>query len=58
MKTLTDEQAKYLKTIPVKYQNIFRRAYTTNSKADAIKANCLQCTNFPCIHTIHIAHSS
>lgn len=40
---LTDRQARFITTLPPKFRQVFRRAFITNSKADAIKAKCLDC---------------
>ena len=43
---MTQNQAKHLNTVPIKYRGIVARAYSGKSKAAALKAKCLECVGF------------
>lgn len=40
------KQEKYLLDIPETMQNVFKKAYSGESRANGVKAKCLDCCNF------------
>jgi hypothetical protein len=52
-KKLTDKQTEWMKHIPKSYQYNYLKAMTGNSRAEKIKAKCLDCCNWLQIEIIH-----
>ena len=46
MKTKNEKIEKYLNRVPESQKGIFQKAFLGKSKATALKAKCLDCTNF------------
>lgn len=43
---MNPEVLRYLDGVPILYKGVFMRAFLQNSRAAAVKAMCLQCSDF------------